>query len=234
VAEAILPLAVLGLFAAVAVGVALHQARVRRRWEALGVALGLRAEQPPERLGPFTVGHTTWRGAPAGREVRLRTYATRSGKSSQQWTLLEVAAPLASPGLDVEVTREGLGSRLARVLGQVEVETGNAAFDEAHWVRARNAGLARAALGFAAQQAIEALPRFSKLRVAPATPRGIIPGDAPWVRALAARLQEDDLAPGGCVVALLLVGTVADPERVGPALGHLARVAEAAEAGAPA
>jgi hypothetical protein len=234
VAEALLPLGFVGLFAAVFVGAVLHHARTRRRWEALGPALGLHAEQPPERLGPFTVGHTTWSGTRAGREVRVRAFSTRAGKSTEEWTLLEVAAPRASPALDVEVTREGLGSRLARVLGQEEVETGNAAFDEAHWIRARDAGLARSALGFAAQQAIEALPRFHKLRIAPAVPRENLPDDEPWVETLVARLAEGDIAPGGCVVALLLMGTVADAERLGPALGHLARVADAAEGGAPA
>lgn len=214
-------------------GIVLWHRRSVERWREAGAALGLAPHGEAARLGPLR-DYDVLRGSVGGRAVQLVTYTTGSGKSEQRWTALEAAAERADPGFALRVTREGLGARLAKLVGGQDVEVGNPDFDARFRVQASDAERARRALGFGGQQAVAAMPAFHELRV------GGEPNLAELSRAVAVlsprlgrRLEAAQLVPGGSTARLVWQGVVKDTDRLAAALPLLAKVAEAAEEAAP-
>lgn len=84
-------------------------------------------------------------GTQAGRTIRYWTYATGSGKSRITWAAVGVQ-PRAAAGLQFELTRQNLGSRIMEMFGVKEVRVGDPAFDAAWFVRTNQPDFLAAAL----------------------------------------------------------------------------------------
>jgi hypothetical protein len=111
-----------GGFAAVAAWQVLFGEPVPSRWRVLADLCGL---TDVERQGKFS--HDL-RGRAGALEVNLGEHTIRKGVQGGQVVIRGI-----SPFLGLK--REGLGSRIGKVLGAGEVETGDAAFDRAFYVQ---------------------------------------------------------------------------------------------------
>lgn len=87
----------------------------------------------------------TIEGTVAGTPLRVYTYSTGSGKSRTSWVAIE-ATVLNPQGLSFRLTREGLGSAIAKAFGAQDVETGDRVFDERYRIKASDPAFLKAAL----------------------------------------------------------------------------------------
>jgi hypothetical protein len=89
----------------------------------------------------------TWpsaEGVRFGRNVRVQTFTTGSGKSRITW--VEVAVSGVAGRLELELVRQGFGTKIAEWFGAREVTVGDAAFDARWFVRTNREEFVRAAL----------------------------------------------------------------------------------------
>lgn len=84
-------------------------------------------------------------GEQAGRVIRYWTYATGSGKSRTSWIAVAVR-PRAEGGLQFDLTRQHLGSKIMEMFGVKEIKVGDPAFDAAWFVRTNQPDFLAAAL----------------------------------------------------------------------------------------
>jgi hypothetical protein len=138
--EILIPLVMFGAFAAVAVTAIRHAAKVRKefpRWA--------------EEIGWTATPMTSWTtpaeatGVHAGRRGRVFSFTTGSGKSRRTWAAIELSAGAAS-GLELELTRQGFGSKVAALFGAKEIQVGDAAFDARWFIRTNRPDYMKAAL----------------------------------------------------------------------------------------
>jgi hypothetical protein len=139
--EALWPFLFFAVFAAVGFGLAWkNAARLRREFPEWAAGLGWTARAmeswttPPEAHGDY-----------AGRRGRAYTYSTGSGKSRRSWKAIELIAG-GAPRLELEFSRQGVGTRIAEWFGVKEVQVGDAAFDARWFVRTNRPEFVRAAL----------------------------------------------------------------------------------------
>lgn len=149
--EILIPFAMFGLFAMVAVMAFRHAAKLRKefpRWA--------------EEIGWTSTPMTSWTtpaeatGVHAGRRGRIFTYTTGSGKSRTNWAAVELATE-GDQSLELELTRQGFGSKVAALFGVKEVEVGDAAFDARWFIRTNRPDYVKSALLPEFRQRIEEL-----------------------------------------------------------------------------
>lgn len=153
--EILIPLGMVGAFVLmVALGLR-HAARMRKEFARWVDELGWTASSvaswrtPPEASGMY-----------AGRRGRMFSYATGAGKSRTTWAAVELLVGPSS-GLELELTRQHLGSKVAEWLGAREIKVGDAAFDERWFIKTNRVDYMTAAL----------LPEF-RLRIDELAARG--------------------------------------------------------------
>ncbi len=84
-------------------------------------------------------------GTRAGRQVRVHTFTTGSGKSRQTWLSAAVRAG-AGGRMELSLMRQGFGTKISEWFGAKEVTVGDAVFD-GHWfIRSNRAEFIQAAL----------------------------------------------------------------------------------------
>lgn len=137
---------VLGVGGLVVLLVWLSRVFERRRaaaLQALADQLGFTLEPRPKSF--IHVYRPRANGQLLGRPAAFFTYTTGSGKSQQHWVALTVR-PAATGGLTFSLSRQGMFSRLAELLGAREVEVGDPAFDARWFIRTNRPEFVRAAL----------------------------------------------------------------------------------------
>ncbi len=138
--EILIPFAMIGLFVTVMVFAFRQTAKVRKEFPRWVEELGWTAKPmtswttPPEATGVH-----------AGRSGRVFTYTTGSGKSRVSWAAIELASGVSS-GLELQLTRQNFGSKVAGWFGVKEIEVGDAAFDERWFIRTNRPDYMKAAL----------------------------------------------------------------------------------------
>lgn len=110
----------------------------QRRWFAMADALGF---DSPGGRGFFS--ELRLEGAFLGRPAAIWTYTRGSGKNKSRWTMLEVAAPKANPYFELHASPEGLGAKLAKAFGGMDIEIGDAEFDRRFRLRGNDPEAAR-------------------------------------------------------------------------------------------
>ncbi|HEX9782401.1 MAG TPA: hypothetical protein VGA56_06660 [Opitutaceae bacterium] len=146
--EQLLPLLFIGVFvtvfALVILAVVRQQKRARENLSKLADRLGFQVIEP-EKRGIFNRSATRLSGVFRGRNLQVYAYSTGSGKNQTQWCAL--ATPVRNPaGLTVRISRENIFTRVGRKLGIDDVETGDAAFDKAYYVKSNQPDFIRVAL----------------------------------------------------------------------------------------
>lgn len=134
---------------------ALGSRRAYENLRRLAEQLGLQAEVLAPRLGFYALPAAA--GAARGKRVRLHNFTTGAGKSRRTWSAVGVA-PAADGGLTFQLGREGLATRLRRLLGAKEIKVGNAAFDDAWFIETNAPDFFAAALLPELQQKLDGLP----------------------------------------------------------------------------
>lgn len=119
-----------------------HARKTREMLHGFAQRAGLRIQEQTV-LGFTSV--QSLEGTQAGRTIRYWTYATGSGKSRITWAAVGVQ-PRAAAGLQFELTRQNLGSRIMEMFGVKEVRVGDPAFDAAWFVRTNQPDFLAAAL----------------------------------------------------------------------------------------
>lgn len=146
--ENVFPFIAIGAFVAIFIVFVLlgvrQSRRARENLAALALRLGL---PPPEEPAGFwgRLRAPSFRGSVRGRQLRVYTYSTGSGKNRTQWCAL--ALSINNPGgLKLGIARENLLTRAGRAFGLNDVATGDEAFDRAFYVKSNDATYVRAAL----------------------------------------------------------------------------------------
>ena len=153
--EILIPLLMVGFFATVVILGLRHTAKLRKEFPLWAEELGW---TPKPVTGWTTPPEAT--GVHAGRRGRAFTYATGSGKSRVNWAAIELASG-ASSGLELEITRQNFGTKVAALFGVKEIEVGDAAFDARWFIRTNRPDYMKAAV----------LPEFRQ-RIDELAPRG--------------------------------------------------------------
>jgi len=160
---AMVPLLMIGLFAAVIGLVGWAAARQSKRatenLRELAATLGLQIVDQPPVLGIF---HSEPRatGQLRGKRVELFHFSTGSGKSRTTWCAVSAALPAAS-GLTFHLQRQGFGTKVMELFGAREIQTGEAEFDAAWFIQTNQPEYFRAALLPELRARINALVRES-------------------------------------------------------------------------
>lgn len=117
------------------------QKKTRAGLQALADRLGLQLATP---ASPF---RRDWAvtGLLQGHAVRFWTYTTGSGKSRQTWCAVGVR-PQAHAGLQFEIRRQNLSTKVMEWFGAKEIQLGDAAFDRAWFVQTNQPEFFAAAL----------------------------------------------------------------------------------------
>ena len=149
--EILIPLVMVGAFVLVVVLSIRSTARMRKefaRWV--------------EELGWTASAMTSWSASPeasgmyAGRRGRVFTYTTGSGKSRTTWAAIELLLG-SSTGLELSLTRQHFGTKVAEWFGVKEIKVGDAAFDERWFIQTNREDYMKAALLPEFRQRIEEL-----------------------------------------------------------------------------
>lgn len=114
---------IVGVIVLIVVAAQQQQKRTVAAWSEAARHLGLQVESRSSFSSPLITG--TLDGIP----VRVDSYSRRHGNNSTTYTRYQVRYP--SAGFDFELKREGGLARIGRFFGIRDVETGDAAFDEA-------------------------------------------------------------------------------------------------------
>ena len=73
-------------------------------------------------------------GEVRGKQVRLYTYTTGSGKSKSTWAAVSVV-PLEHGGLTFSLSRQGFGTRVLELFGAKEIQVGDEVFDREWFIQ---------------------------------------------------------------------------------------------------
>lgn len=119
-----------------------HARKTRELLHAFAQRAGLRIQE--QTILGFTSVQSL-EGEQAGRAIRYRTYTTGSGKSRTAWVAVDVRARTEA-GLQFDLTRQSLGSKIMEIFGVKEVRVGDPAFDAAWFVRTNQPDFLAAAL----------------------------------------------------------------------------------------
>jgi hypothetical protein len=138
--EILIPLVMFGVFALVAVMAVRHAAKVRKEFPRWAEEIGWTAKPMTSWTTPAEAT-----GAHAGRRGRVYSFTTGSGKSRTTWAAIELSAGVSS-GLELELTRQGFGSKVAALFGAKEIQVGDAAFDARWFIRTNRPDYMKAAL----------------------------------------------------------------------------------------
>lgn len=138
--EILIPLVMVGLFATI-VGLGLrHTLKLRKEFPLWAEELGWKPEPMPSWTTPPVAN-----GVYGGRRGRVFSYTTGSGKSRVNWAAIQLMIVPAS-GMEVEITRQGFGTKVAALFGVKEIEVGDAAFDARWFIRTNRPDYIKAAL----------------------------------------------------------------------------------------
>ena len=142
------PALVFVLFAFVAATVLVWSIRYSRKatdnFAQLAIQLGLTPAQPRKTLG-IVWSQPTATGEIRGRRARLFSYSTGSGKSRTHWCALSID-PRQHGGLTIEISPQGLGSKIKEIFGTREIAVGEAAFDAKWFIQTNQPEFMQAAL----------------------------------------------------------------------------------------
>lgn len=119
-----------------------HTRKTRELLQAFAQRAGLRIQEQTV-LGFTSV--QSLEGTQAGRAVRYWTYTTGGGKSRTTWVAVAVR-PRAEAGLQFDLTRQNLGSKIMEMFGVKEIRVDDPAFDAAWFVRTNQPDFLAAAL----------------------------------------------------------------------------------------
>jgi hypothetical protein len=157
------PLLMIGLFAAVIVLVGWAAARQSKRTtenvRELAASLGLQFADKPPVLGVF-YPEPRATGQLRGKRVELFPFTTGSGKSQTHWSAVSATVPGAG-GLTFHLQRQGFGTKFLELFGAREIQTGEAEFDAAWFIQTNQPEYFRAALLPELRAKINALVRES-------------------------------------------------------------------------
>ncbi len=118
--------------------------RMRENFARLATNLQLQLDPPEPPSGWFSALPSVI-GQRRGKQVRIHTYSTGSGKSRRTWTAAAVT-PAMTGGLTFSFTRQGFGSKLGQLFGAKEITVGNREFDDAWFIATNEPDFLRAAL----------------------------------------------------------------------------------------
>jgi hypothetical protein len=105
--------------------------KTRDRLHAFAQRAGLRVQE--QTLLGFTSVQSL-EGEQSGRAIRYWTYTTGSGKSRTSWVTVGVR-PRGDGGMQFDLSRQNLGTKIMEMFGTRELRVGDPAFDEAWFVR---------------------------------------------------------------------------------------------------
>jgi hypothetical protein len=105
--------------------------KTREKLHAFAQRNGLRVQEQTV-LGFTSV--QSFEGEQSGRAIRYWTYATGSGKSRTNWVTVGVR-PRGDGGMQFDLSRQNLGTKIMEMFGAREVRVGDPVFDEAWFVR---------------------------------------------------------------------------------------------------
>jgi hypothetical protein len=101
----------------------------RRAWSELASQVGLGFE-PGSYWGQTMCVAGTFRGRP----LTLDTFRVRTGKNSVLYTRISVKIE-NRPGLSLALSKEGLGSKIGKLLGSAEIQTGDDELDRSYVIK---------------------------------------------------------------------------------------------------
>ena len=132
------------VFLAIVIGSVRYARKATENFAQLALQLGLTPVQPKKTLGivwsqPEAVGEIH------NRRARLYSYTTGAGKSRTTWCALSVE-PRQHAGLNFEMSRQGLGTKIKEVFGTREVVVGDPAFDATWFIQTNQPEFMQAAL----------------------------------------------------------------------------------------
>ncbi|MEY4487805.1 MAG: hypothetical protein RIQ79_313 [Verrucomicrobiota bacterium] len=116
------------------------QKRIAAEFAAWVAAQGLTALQGRWWSTPLEAN-----GTRAGRQVRVHTFTTGSGKSRQTWLSAGVRAG-ADGRLELSIVRQGFGTKISEWFGAKEVTVGDAEFDGRWFIKSNRETFIQAAL----------------------------------------------------------------------------------------
>jgi hypothetical protein len=138
---------------AIVTSVRRYQERTRAGWSEAARRLGGRFEP---KVGPWYNRKSQLRARLDDQEILVDHYTVSTGQTSVTYT--RCTAPVDFAGdLEITVYPKGFWSKVGEGLGTQDVKTGDAAFDEAYMVKARNDDRARAFLSPEVRAAIARL-----------------------------------------------------------------------------
>jgi hypothetical protein len=133
-----------GIFALILVAAQKQRKRARENLAKLAQRLGLQIHDP-EKRSVFQSATTSLSGTFRGRQLRVFSYSTGSGKNRTQWCA--IASSVNNPsGLTVRISRENVFTRVGRKIGVDDVAVGDAAFDREFYVKSNKPDFIRVAL----------------------------------------------------------------------------------------
>ncbi len=146
--EGVLPFVFIGIFIGVFVAVILaakaQQRRARDNLARLAERLRLQLSVPA-RSGIFSSTETSLAGSFRGRQIRVFSYHTGSGKNRTRWCA--VASRIDNPaGLTLRISKENALTRAGRKIGIDDVAVGDESFDRECYVKSNQPDFIRAAL----------------------------------------------------------------------------------------
>jgi hypothetical protein len=139
-----IPAVFVAIFGLVIWGSITQARKTRENLNQLASTLGLKIREP-ERTSIFSSLQTAIEGTFRGRSVRIYAYTTGSGKNRTAWCALSVLAK-TPPGFSLKISGESVFTKVGRVFGVDDVQTGDPAFDARFYVRTKQNSYVRAAL----------------------------------------------------------------------------------------